>query len=58
MFTQPELQLLRQSLEVITILGKDAKTVSTLQIKLEQLIQENQIKELEQADNTSVKSKR
>lgn len=58
MFTQPELQLLRQSLEVITILGKDAKTVSTLQIKLEQLIQENQIKELEQADNTSIKSKR
>lgn len=58
MFTQPELQLLRQSLEVITILGKDAKTVSTLQIKLEQLIQENQIKELEQADNTSIKLKR
>lgn len=38
MFSLMELQLLRQSLEVITIAGKDAKTVANLQIKLEKVI--------------------
>jgi len=38
MFTLMELQLLRQSLDVITIAGKDAKTVATLQTKLEKVI--------------------
>jgi hypothetical protein len=33
-----EMQLLRQSLDVITIAGKDAKTVANLQIKLEKVI--------------------
>lgn len=33
-----EMQLLRQSLDVITISGKDAKPVATLQIKLEKVI--------------------
>ncbi len=38
MFTLMEMQLLRQSLDVITIAGKDAKTVATLQTKLEKVI--------------------
>lgn len=40
MFNIVELQLMRQSLDVITIVGKDAKTVANLQIKLEEVIQE------------------
>ena len=35
MFTQAELSLLRQSLDVITITGKDAKYVAQLQEKIE-----------------------
>jgi hypothetical protein len=38
MFTQAELSLLRQSLDVITITGKDAKYVAQLQEKIEKLI--------------------
>lgn len=34
-FTLSEIQLLRQSLDVITISGKDAKLIATLQTKLE-----------------------
>lgn len=37
--TIPEIQLLRSSLDVITINGKDAKFVAGLQIKLEQEMQ-------------------
>lgn len=37
--TIPEIQLLRSSLDVITISGKDAKFVASLQIKLEQEMQ-------------------
>ena len=44
MFNIVELQLMRQSLDVITIVGKDAKTVATLQIKLEQIIQDEKQK--------------
>jgi len=40
----PEIQTLRQSLDVIPIAGKDAKFIASLQIKLEQEI--NQINEL------------
>ena len=40
MFNIVELQLMRQSLDVITIVGKDAKTVANLQTKLEEVIQE------------------
>jgi hypothetical protein len=39
MFNIVELQLMRQSLDVITIVGKDAKTVANLQTKLEEAIQ-------------------
>jgi hypothetical protein len=38
MFSIVELQLMRQSLDVITIVGKDAKTVANLQTKLEEAI--------------------
>ena len=34
-FTPNELSILRQSLDVITITGKDAKTIASLQVKLE-----------------------
>lgn len=42
-FTLSELQLLRQSLDVITITGRDAKVVASLQTKLESEIQAIQI---------------
>ena len=35
MYTIAELQLLRQSLDMIAIQGKDAKSIATLQTKLE-----------------------
>jgi len=37
--TIPEIQLLRSSLDVITVSGKDAKFVAALQIKLEHEMQ-------------------
>jgi hypothetical protein len=39
-FTQQELSVLRQSLDTITLQGKDAKFVATLQVKLESEIVE------------------
>ena len=39
-----ELQLLRHSLDVITIVGKDAKTVANLQTKLEEVIHQESSK--------------
>lgn len=39
-FTQNELQVLRQSLEIITITGKDAKFIASLQMKLESEMQQ------------------
>lgn len=39
-FTVQELSIIRQSLDVITITGKDAKLIAGLQIKLESEIQE------------------
>lgn len=47
--TLSEIQLLRQSLDVITITGKDAKLIASLQIKLETEIQsiQHQLKEAE-----------
>lgn len=45
-FTLDELTVLRQSLEVITIQGKNAKLVADLQLKLETLILDNQTPEL------------
>jgi hypothetical protein len=44
MFTQAELSLLRQSLDVITITGKDAKYLASLQEKIESLIKESEQK--------------
>lgn len=41
MFTPQELQLFRQSLDVIQIMGKDAKLVAEAQEKLEILIIES-----------------
>lgn len=58
MFSLAELQLLRQSLDVITISGKDAKTVATTQLKLEKIISEEtqKLEELNQqiASNKSI----
>ena len=43
MFNIVELQLMRQSLDVITIVGKDAKTVANLQTKLEEVIHQESL---------------
>jgi hypothetical protein len=40
MFTSLELQILRSSLDVINIKGSDAKVISQLQVKLEDLLKE------------------
>lgn len=56
MFNIVELQLMRQSLDVITIVGKDAKTVANLQTKLEDAIQEETKKSQEL--QTLIKSKK
>jgi hypothetical protein len=34
-FTPQEISILRQALDIITITGKDAKTIASLQMKLE-----------------------
>lgn len=46
-FTEAELQVIRQSLDVIQINGKDAKFLAGLQIKLEQEIAKIQQKIVE-----------
>jgi hypothetical protein len=38
MFSTPELIILRSSLEIIQISGKDAKAIASLQTKLEDMI--------------------
>ena len=38
--TPQEISILRQSLDIITLTGKDAKTIASLQIKLESEIAE------------------
>lgn len=48
-FTLGELQVMRQSLDVITISGKDAKVLASLQIKLENEMQNIQMM-LQQAE--------
>lgn len=57
MFTLIELQLMRQSLDVITIVGKDAKTVATLQTKLEQILEEETVKQ-QQLHQTLAKNRK
>lgn len=47
MFNLTELQLIRQSLDVITIAGKDAKIVATVQAKLEKVISDETQKAVE-----------
>jgi len=45
-----EIQLLRQSLDIISISGKDAKFVATLQVKLErEMVQIQEILKQEEA---------
>jgi hypothetical protein len=39
-FTPQEISILRQALDIITITGKDAKTIAGLQMKLESEIAE------------------
>jgi hypothetical protein len=50
MFTLQELIVLRSSLELVQILGKDAKAVAALQTKLEEFIAQ---KEQAQQETTS-----
>ena len=57
MFTLIELQLMRQSLDVITIVGKDAKTVANLQTKLEQILEEETVKQ-QQLQQTLAKNRK
>jgi hypothetical protein len=42
LFTIAELYILRQSLDIITIQGKDARNVANLQEKIENIIHESQ----------------
>jgi hypothetical protein len=47
--THNELAFLRQSLDVVTVSGKDAKFLATLQVKIEnELVQIEQIKQAEE----------
>jgi hypothetical protein len=53
LFSIEELYIIRQSLDIITILGKDAKNIATLQEKIENIIQELSITpETESASKT------
>jgi hypothetical protein len=45
--TEAELQVIRQSLDIVQIVGKDAKFLANLQIKLEQDISKIQQKIVE-----------
>ena len=47
LFSHAELTIMRQSLNVITIQGKDAKPIATLQDKLESLIAQQEIAQQE-----------
>jgi hypothetical protein len=47
--THNELAFIRQSLEIVTVSGKDAKFLATLQVKIEnELVQIEQIKQAEE----------
>lgn len=47
--THNELAFLRQSLEIVTVSGKDAKFLATLQVKIEnELMQIEQMKQAEE----------
>ena len=57
-FTLNELTFIRQSLEVVSISGKDAKFLANLQIKVEQeiqqiqtLLQEEEVKKKQELQN-------
>jgi hypothetical protein len=54
MFTLQELIVLRSSLELVQILGKDAKAVAALQTKLEEFITQ---KEQAQQETTPINKK-
>jgi hypothetical protein len=51
LFSLEELTIMRQSLNVITIQGKDAKPIAMLQEKLESLIAQLQIERQEKLPN-------
>ena len=51
LFSLDELTVMRQSLNVITIQGKDAKPIAMLQEKLESLITQSQIERQEKLPN-------
>jgi hypothetical protein len=51
LFSLDELTVMRQSLNVITIQGKDAKPIAMLQEKLESLIAQSQIERQEKLPN-------
>jgi hypothetical protein len=55
MFTLLELITMRSSLDQIQIMGKDAKALASLQIKLEEYIQKEQ--EIQAQSNTRAKAK-
>jgi hypothetical protein len=47
--THNELAFLRQSLDIVTVSGKDAKFLATLQVKIEnELVQIEQMKQVEE----------
>ena len=48
-FTQVELSFIRQSLDLVTISGKDAKFLASLQLRIEnELVQIDQLKKQEE----------
>lgn len=47
MFNLVELKILRQSLDIVTVVGKDAKSLATLQSKVEYYIEEETKKSIE-----------
>jgi hypothetical protein len=51
LFSTDELTVLRHSLNIITIQGKDAKPIAALQEKLENLIAQSQIEQQEKLPN-------
>jgi len=63
--TLNEIQLLRQSLDVISISGKDAKFVATLQVKLEremaqiqEILKQEEAKKQQELQDTLVREEK
>jgi len=58
LFSHAELTIMRQSLNVITIQGKDAKPIAILQDKLESLITQQEIAQQENAQQEKLPGKK